>query len=48
MKSNYQGVLTPQIEEGITIAKFKNKEATKKALKNTYANIHLVFEAFQN
>lgn len=48
MHSNYQGNLTPQIEEGITIAEFKDKEATEKALKNTYANIHLVFQALQN
>ncbi|MEQ6124693.1 NUDIX domain-containing protein [Pseudotenacibaculum sp. MALMAid0570] len=46
MNTNYQGKLTPQIEEGITIAEFKNKSNTKEALKNTYANIHLVFEAY--
>ena len=46
MHSNYQGKLTPQIEEGITIAEFKNADETRNALNNTYANIHLVFEAF--
>lgn len=45
MHSNYQGSLTPQVEEGITIAEFKNEKETKEALKNTYANIHLVFKA---
>ncbi len=48
MRSDYQGTLTPQREEGITIAEFKNKEATQEALQNTYANIHLVFKAFKN
>ena len=45
MRSNYEGALTPQLEEGITIAEFKDEENTKEALKNTYSNIHLVFEA---
>jgi len=48
MHANYPGVLTPQVEEGITIAEFKNEEDTQKALQNTYANIHLVFKAFKN
>lgn len=47
MRSDYQGKLTPQIEEGITIAEFKNEAQTSKALKNTYANIHLVFDAYR-
>lgn len=48
MHSNYQGKLTPQVEEGITIAKFKNAQEAQEALTNTYANIHLVFEVYQN
>jgi len=48
MQSKYQGTPTPQIEEGITIAEFKNAEETQEALTNTYANIHLVFEAFHS
>ena len=48
MQTNYQGALTPQIEEGITIAEFKDQSDTQTALKNSYANIHLVFEAYQN
>ena len=47
MDTNYQGKLTPQLEEGITIAEFKDQNATQKALQNTYANIHLVFEAYR-
>ena len=46
MYSDYEGTLKPQLEEGITIAEFKNEIATKKALQNTYANIHLVFESY--
>lgn len=48
MKSNYKGKLTPQFEEGITIAEFKNKAQTSKALENTYANIQLVFHAYRS
>ncbi|CAM1360512.1 NUDIX domain-containing protein [Tenacibaculum sediminilitoris] len=46
MNSNYQGSLTPQLEEGITEAVFKNKEATCKALQNTFANIKMVYESY--
>ena len=48
MESDFKGDLIPQIEEGITIAEFKNDEQTRDALKNTYANIYLVFEAYKN
>lgn len=46
METTLEETLTPQLEEGITIAEFKNQEETKKALQNTFANIHLVFEAY--
>jgi len=46
MHTNFEGILTPQAEEGITIAEFKSQEDAEKALKNTYANIHLVFETY--
>tara|TARA_R110002073_G_scaffold53840_4_gene138880 strand:- start:86068 stop:86664 length:597 start_codon:yes stop_codon:yes gene_type:complete len=46
MHTNYEGKLTPQTEEGITIAEFKSQEDTDEALKKTYANIHLVFETY--
>lgn len=46
MHSNFTGKLVPQVEEGITIAEFKDQKATQEALQNTYANIHLVFDAY--
>ena len=48
MRSNYQVKLTPQVEEGITIATFKNKYETREALQNTYTNIHLVLKTLGN
>ncbi len=45
MDSDYQGTLTPQTEEGITKVVFKNREESQEALKNTYANIHLVLQS---
>ena len=39
-------VLIPQLEEGITIAIFKNKEDSVRALDNSYGNIHLVFKKY--
>jgi len=44
METKSDGVLIPQLEEGITIAMFKNKKETLKALENSYQNIHLVFK----
>ncbi|QXP67112.1 NUDIX hydrolase [Polaribacter sp. AHE13PA] len=46
MTSNYSEKLTPQLEEGITEVVFKNKTAIKTALKNTYANIQLVYNTY--
>ena len=46
MQSDFKGVLTPQLEEGITKAVFKNSAETSKALENTFANIRLVFDKF--
>jgi len=46
MSSNYSEKLTPQQEEGITEVVFKNKTAIKEALKNTYANIQLVYQKY--
>ena len=43
MHTNYIGNLTPQKEEGIEKVEFKNNIETKEALKNTYANIRLLF-----
>ena len=47
MESNDNSTLTPQLEEGITVAIFKNKVETQQALENTYANIKLVVESYQ-
>ncbi|WP_196885128.1 NUDIX hydrolase [Aureivirga sp. CE67] len=44
MKSSYDGKLTPQLEEDITEVIFKNSAQKETALKNTYANIRLLFE----
>jgi hypothetical protein len=46
MHSNFEGVLKPQVEEGITEVVFKNKTATLKALQNSYANIKLVYNKY--
>lgn len=46
MFSNYEGSLTPQLEEGITKAEFKNKKETIEALQNTFANIVMVYESY--
>lgn len=43
MHSNYKGELSPQTEEGIEEVVFKNEEAIKKALDNSYENIRLLF-----
>ena len=43
MKTDFEGELTPQLEEGITEVVFKNKEQTKMALENSYENIRLLF-----
>lgn len=44
MKTNYNGKLTPQLEEGIEKVIFKNKNEIKEVLKNTYENIKLLFK----
>ncbi len=47
MTSDYNKKLVPQIEEGITKVLFKNKAETNDALKNTYANIKLVYDTYK-
>ena len=46
METTTKEVLIPQLEEGITIAIFKNKEDSVRALDNSDGNIHLVFKAY--
>ncbi|MBL4939142.1 MAG: NUDIX domain-containing protein [Lutibacter sp.] len=43
MTTNYSAKLTPQLEEGIVAVVFKNKKEANEALKNSYANIKLLF-----
>ncbi len=43
MNTSFTGELTPQIEDGIELALFKNSSETSEALKNTYQNIKLLF-----
>jgi len=44
MKTNYEGELEGQAEEGITKVAWLNPEQIKEALKNSYENIKLLFE----
>ena len=46
MESDFQNNLKPQLEEGITQVLFKNTDQVKQAMKNTYANIKLVLDAY--
>jgi len=43
MKTEFDGKLVPQKNEGITKVKWKNKKKAKKALLNSYANIKKLF-----
>ncbi|MFL1895891.1 NUDIX hydrolase [Aquimarina sp. 2-A2] len=43
MKTEYNGPLTPQIDEGIKKVKWKDAKKAKKALQNSYANIRELF-----
>ncbi|MDT0559319.1 NUDIX domain-containing protein [Ichthyenterobacterium sp. W332] len=42
MRTNYDGELLPQENEGITKVKWLDKKASEKALENSYANIRLL------
>lgn len=44
MVTTFKGDLLPQLEEGITKVKWKGPKKTKKALKNSYRNIRILFE----
>ncbi len=46
MYTDFNGVLTPQIEEGITKVEFKDEKSTKIVLKSTYQNIILVYKEY--
>ena len=47
MTSDYNKKLTPQIEEGITEVLFKNEIEIERVLKNSYANIKLVYDTYK-
>jgi len=47
MTSNYDKKLIPQTKEGITEVCFKNDTQITAALKNTYANIKLVYNTYK-
>ena len=44
MRSNFEGIPTGQLEEGIEQVAWLNPEQVKEALKNSYENIKLLFE----
>ena len=46
MTSDFEEALVPQLEEGITIAVFKNQMAIINALQNSYKNIELVYDTY--
>ncbi|MFK8059006.1 MAG: NUDIX hydrolase [Polaribacter sp.] len=46
MTSDYEKELKPQLEEGITQVSFKNDIEISEALRNSYANIKLVYETY--
>lgn len=46
MFSDFEGKLTPQLEEGITEVTFKSESEVEKALENAYSNILLVYETY--
>ena len=44
MTTSFNGKLKPQLNEGITKVKWKGPRKTRKALKNSYNNIKILFE----
>jgi len=44
MSTNFVSDLEPQLEEGITKVAFLNEHQIRRAMKNTYANIKLLFK----
>ncbi|WP_405562190.1 NUDIX hydrolase [Polaribacter sp. Asnod6-C07] len=47
MHSNYNAPLIPQLEEGITEVSFKKTDEIEDILKNTYANIKIVYATYK-
>ena len=46
MKTDFEGVLIPQTEEGITKAVWKTTKEAQQALSNSYANVKLLTQAY--
>jgi hypothetical protein len=44
MTTSYEGLLEPQLEEGIAKAEWKTKEEVPVLMENAYENIKLLFE----
>tara|TARA_B100001175_G_C19507084_1_gene641527 strand:- start:1991 stop:2593 length:603 start_codon:yes stop_codon:yes gene_type:complete len=44
MTTSYEGILEPQLEEGIVMADWKTKEEVPDLMENAYPNIKLLFE----
>ena len=44
MTTSYEGILEPQLEEGISMAEWKTKEEVPDLMENAYQNIRLLFE----
>ena len=42
MTSDYNGILEPQVNEGITKVEWLNPEQTLEAMENSYANIKIL------
>ena len=46
MNSNYEGDLTPQIDEGIKSVKWKNIKQIKKIKEKTFKNISIILDDY--
>ena len=44
MNTSYNGILIPQIEEGIALAEWKDKKDVPILMENAYENIKLLLE----
>ena len=44
MTTSYNGILEPQLEEGITLVEWKNKEELPILMENAFENIKLLIE----
>ena len=47
MTTSYEGILEPQLDEGISIVEWKTKEEVPDLMENAYQNIRLLFEEIE-